>query len=94
MFSPADTAKLASAIRAARSALNWSQRDLARYSKISLPTIGRVELAAISPRLQTAGAILNAFEKAGVTFNWSDNTNDFVMTVAISKLEREAKRRR
>jgi len=92
MFSPADSNKLASAIRAARSALNWSQRDLAHHSRISLPTIGRVELGEISPRLQTAGALFDTFEKAGISFHWSDRDNDFVMTVAISQTESKKRR--
>lgn len=57
-------------VRAARALIRWEQRDLAAASKVSLPTIKRLEakagkLGAHEPTIQ---AIELAFERAGVQF--------------------------
>jgi predicted transcriptional regulator len=57
-------------IRAARALLRWEQKDLAASSKVSLPSIKRLEsqpgLLAAQPR--TIDALVGALEAAGVVF--------------------------
>jgi transcriptional regulator with XRE-family HTH domain len=57
-------------MRAARALLRWEQKDLATASKVSLPTIKRLE--GIKGNLQaqplTIDAIERAFAAAGVLF--------------------------
>ncbi|MBK0399516.1 helix-turn-helix domain-containing protein [Limibaculum sp. M0105] len=57
-------------IKAARELLGWSQRDLAKHSGVSLPTIMRLEAAGgeLGGRKSTADAIRAAFEAAGLVF--------------------------
>ena len=82
MFTPSDAPVLASAIRAGRVALGWSQQELATRADVSLPTITRIELAQTSPRLQTIGQLLNAMDQAGVSFVWTEPGKHYVMSVA------------
>jgi hypothetical protein len=57
-------------VRAARALIRWEQKDLAASSKVSLPSIKRLEgqpgLLAAQPR--TIDAIRSALETAGVEF--------------------------
>lgn len=57
-------------IRAARALLRWEQKDLAAASKVSLPSIKRLEgqpgILAAQPR--TVDALAAAIEAAGVEF--------------------------
>lgn len=57
-------------IKAARMLLRWEQKDLARESGISLPSIGRLEMkpGEISAYASTRDAIRAALEAAGVEF--------------------------
>ena len=59
-------------IKAARSLLGWSQDDLADHSRVSKPTIGRLEATdsdePIGGRPETGEALVAALEKAGVEF--------------------------
>ncbi len=57
-------------VRAARALLRWEQKDLAEASKISLPSIKRLEgqPGALAAQDRTADAIKAAFGHAGVTF--------------------------
>jgi len=57
-------------VKAARSLLAWSQRDLANASGISEATIKRLESqdGELGGRADTADAIAAALEKAGVEF--------------------------
>jgi ribosome-binding protein aMBF1 (putative translation factor) len=57
-------------IRAARALLDWSQKDLAEKSKLSVPTIKRME-GAMGPGRSTAvnvDAARRALEIAGIEF--------------------------
>jgi transcriptional regulator with XRE-family HTH domain len=57
-------------IRAARALLDWSQPKLAEASKLSLPTISRME-GPLGPTRSTAAnveSVRRAFEDAGVVF--------------------------
>jgi predicted transcriptional regulator len=57
-------------IRAARALLRWEQRDLAKASSVSLPTIKRLETrpGLMSAHLSTVAALRKALESAGVEF--------------------------
>lgn len=57
-------------IKAARALLRWEQKDLAKASGISLPSIGRLEMkpGAISAYASTQQAIRSALEVAGIEF--------------------------
>jgi transcriptional regulator with XRE-family HTH domain len=58
-------------IKAARSLLGWSQDDLAAKSKVSKPTIGRLESQdgqALGGRQETGDALVAALEVAGIEF--------------------------
>ncbi len=59
----------ASQLRAARSLLDWNQKDLAQASDLSLPTIQRMETLGL--RRSSAGnveKVQRALEDAGVEF--------------------------
>ncbi|GGK27504.1 hypothetical protein GCM10011322_12580 [Salinarimonas ramus] len=57
-------------VRAARSLLRWEQKDLARESGVSLPSIRRLEVqpGPLAAYDRTIDAIRGAFERAGVEF--------------------------
>lgn len=60
----------AAQIRAARALLDWSQKQLAEKSKLSVPTVKRME-GAMGPERSTAAnveAVRRALEAAGVIF--------------------------
>lgn len=54
--------------RAARGLLNWSQLDLVQESGISKKTIADFERGTTKPYGRTLGAIIAAFEAAGIEF--------------------------
>jgi len=57
-------------VRAARALLRWEQKDLAKASGISLPSIKRLETqpGALGGYDATVEAIREAFEREGVVF--------------------------
>jgi transcriptional regulator with XRE-family HTH domain len=57
-------------IRAARALLRWEQRDLAKASSVSLPTIKRLESSAgvMAAHMSTVTALKGALEAAGIDF--------------------------
>jgi transcriptional regulator with XRE-family HTH domain len=57
-------------IRAARALLRWEQRDLAGASKVSLPSIKRLETTPgpLAAQERTIEALRAALEAAGVEF--------------------------
>jgi predicted transcriptional regulator len=57
-------------IRAARALLRWDQRNLAKASSISLPTIKRLESkpGALEAHTSTVAALTRALENAGIQF--------------------------
>ena len=56
--------------KAARALLGWSQADLANASRISEPTIARLEAVEgeLGGREKTAEKVRNAIEAAGIVF--------------------------
>jgi transcriptional regulator with XRE-family HTH domain len=55
-------------IKAARALLGWHQSDLARETKLSLPSIKNLERGAGSPKASTMRVIHEALTSAGVDF--------------------------
>jgi len=57
-------------VRAARALLRWEQKDLAKASKVSLPSIQRLETkpGPLAAQERTIAAIRAALESAGVIF--------------------------
>ena len=57
-------------IRAARALLRWEQRDLALASKVSLPSIKRLERqpGTLAAQERTVAALVDALERAGAMF--------------------------
>jgi len=57
-------------VKASRDIMGWSQADLARHSRVSEPTIARLESleGELGGREATAEMIRRALENAGVAF--------------------------
>ena len=57
-------------IRAARAMLRWEQKDLAKASGVSEPTIVRLErmIGLVSAQISTVQSIKSALETAGIEF--------------------------
>jgi hypothetical protein len=57
-------------VRAARALIRWEQRDLAATSKVSLPSIKRLETipGPLAAQARTIEALRSALEAAGVEF--------------------------
>ena len=57
-------------LKAARALLGWSQSDLAKSSKVSLPTIARLESSAgeLGGRDETIAKLVKALSRAGIDF--------------------------
>ncbi|KQZ80900.1 XRE family transcriptional regulator [Mesorhizobium sp. Root157] len=57
-------------IRAARALLRWEQKDLAAASKVSLPSIKRLESqpGALAAQARTVDALVAALEAGGIVF--------------------------
>lgn len=58
--------QIALVLRAVRTALAWSQKDLAIKAAISKPTIARIESMTISPRADTINNLMNVSRTKGV----------------------------
>lgn len=77
----------AAQIRAARALLDWSQKQLAETSKLSVPTIKRME-SAMGPERSTAAnveAVRRALEAAGVVFLEPKSNKDGGAGVRLKK---------
>ncbi|OQM76447.1 transcriptional regulator [Manganibacter manganicus] len=57
-------------IRAARALLRWEQKDLATASKVSLPSVKRLESqpGQLAAQPRTIDALVAALEEGGVVF--------------------------
>ncbi|MFA4846290.1 MAG: helix-turn-helix transcriptional regulator [Patescibacteria group bacterium] len=58
-----------SQIKAARALLDWTQRDLARATRLHPNAITKIEKGHTSPRQSTMTVIQKALEQAGIRFN-------------------------
>ena len=83
------TAITSEQIRAARALLRWEQKDLADASKVSLPSIKRLETTPgpLAAQQRTIDALRKAIEEAGVEF-----TNGGQNGVRLRKSEMISKR--
>ena len=88
MISASNAHVIAAAIRAGRSALNWTQQELAEKSGISLPTVARMETGMNNPKLETISKLLGAIQTAGVVYAWTQ-PNGFGMTVTLPSKKRK-----
>jgi transcriptional regulator with XRE-family HTH domain len=88
MISISDAHVLGAAIRAGRSALDWSQLELAEKSGVSLPTVARIETGLNNPKLETISRLIGAIETAGVAYSWT-HSNGFGMTVTLPTKKRK-----
>lgn len=81
--------KSAGMVKAGRDLIGWSQADLATRSRLSLPTIQRMENPAFGP-LRSSGANLEklraAFREAGVTFS-GEGARECVCFEPVAKSE-------
>lgn len=61
-------------IRAARALLRWEQKDLAEVSKVSLPSIKRLESVRgpLAAQARTIEALRHALERQGIEFTNGD----------------------
>jgi transcriptional regulator with XRE-family HTH domain len=78
---------IAAQIRAARALLDWSQRQLAEKSKLSVPTIKRME-GAMGPERSTEAnveAVRRALEEAGIVFLDTKQNKDGGAGVRLKK---------
>jgi transcriptional regulator with XRE-family HTH domain len=69
-------------VRAARMLLRWAQSDLARASRVSLPTVKRLERkpGPLSAQARTVEALRAALEAEGIAF-----TNDGQPGVSLKR---------
>ena len=68
-------------VKAARSLLGWSQKDLANQSGVSLSTLNRLERGDGDPSISSMRLIYSSFEKAGLQFV---NSSDGAIGVSLS----------
>ncbi len=80
-------AALVAALKTARSALGWSQKELASASGISKVTIARMEAGMMSPRLDTLSKLQLTLERAGASFALNDPPGGFTLRVEGRALE-------
>ena len=66
---PYEMEHFAAAVRSARNALGWAQKDLAMYTGLSLPTIARVETGQ-NPQAVTMLQLIKLFKARGIEFDW------------------------
>lgn len=71
-----DQAITSEQVRAARMLLRWEQKHLAERSKVSLPSIKRLETqpGSLAAQDRTIAAIVSALVAAGVSFDMADGT--------------------
>jgi transcriptional regulator with XRE-family HTH domain len=66
---PYELEHFAAAVRSARNALGWAQKDLAMHAGVSLPTIARVEIGK-NPQAVTMLQLIRLFNERGIEFDW------------------------
>jgi len=91
MIRTSNVSQLASAIRAGRAALNWSQQDLAKRAGVSLPTVARIESETANPRFDTVVRLVQTLEENGVDFDWTAPQKDFAMGVLLNTTQSKSR---
>ena len=79
--------KFAVEIRAGRTALGWSQTELAARAGVARPTVARIESFAMQPKLDTAERLKAVLRVAGVEFLDQQPAGGFTMIVRGSALK-------
>ncbi len=74
--------RIISSIKAARSALGWSQPMLSEKSGVSIVAIARLEAGMASSRLSTISRIKTAFESAGIRIADDYPPGGYTLTVS------------
>jgi transcriptional regulator with XRE-family HTH domain len=67
-----DSEKMASAMRAGRNVLGWSQKEFASQSGVSMPTIARLESGG-NCIFKTATELFATLNRSGVSFDWHED---------------------
>lgn len=77
-------------VRAARSLLGWSQKQLSEYSGASLSTLNRFERGDGNPNINSLRLIHKAFEQAGIQFiNSSDGSVGVLLSAeGLARMEK------
>ncbi|MEY4591184.1 MAG: hypothetical protein RIR18_79 [Pseudomonadota bacterium] len=89
--------RIISEIRAARSALGWSQPELAKKSGVSLIAIARLEAGLACPRLSTVSKLQEALSSAGVRILDDQPEGGYTLAViseAVQESERQMAKRK
>lgn len=73
-------------IRTGRTALGWSQTELAERAGVARPTVARIESFVMQPKLETAERLRNALRQAGIEFLDYEPERGFTMVVRDSAL--------
>lgn len=79
-----------SMIRAARSALGWTQPMLAKRAGVSLIALARLESSVTSPRLSTVAKIKAAIEAGGVQIIEGQPAGGYTLQVCNSAIQTPA----
>lgn len=79
--------KFAVEIRAGRTALGWSQTELAARAGVARPTVARIESFAMQPKLDTAERVKAVLRAAGVEFLDHEPAGGFTMIVKGTALK-------
>ena len=83
----AESQKIVTSLKTARTALNWTQQEFASRSGVSLVTIARMETGMMSPRLSTLSKLKAALSEAGVRIVNESPAGGFSLYVDPKALE-------
>lgn len=72
MSLPYELEHFSAAVRSARNALGWSQKDLAGTIGVSMLTISKLENGA-NPSAATMLQLLRLFRENGIKFDWRED---------------------
>jgi len=78
------------ALRSARAALGWSQRQLADQAGLAKVTIARLEAGMISPNPSTVAQIVLTMERHGVSLVLNQPNGGFTMAVHPAAVDPQA----
>jgi predicted transcriptional regulator len=83
----AESQKIVTSLKTARTALNWTQQEFASRSGVSLVSIARMETGMMSPRLSTLSKLKAALSEAGVRIVNESPAGGFSLYVDPKALE-------
>lgn len=76
-------------IRAARTVLGWSQTELAKRAGVARPTVARIELFIMQPKLDTVEKIRSTLRQAGIEFADYEPKHGFTIIVRDKALKQQ-----